>query len=270
VQIRLPCPSAPLQSMAAAASRRPARGPVAAATTASTTGPTPTFAGPDRRRWSTNPSLRRPPRRRAFRSVGTRSTSWRPKRVPERVAGWSDGLRHTRCAMTDTSEQRTATPPMGFGASRRNQPRGSLARRLASPAPSALRVSHPLSGLIPSRPRGSVSRHIRPQAFGPPELFPLSQPLRLSTPSALLPSRSRSRDTPKCEADTRSCGYRAFIRLSIRHPSDRGRTDRCSPGLSPLRGLPDTTAGPRSSPHALHPSKAGCARPAFSGLRPRV
>jgi hypothetical protein len=34
--------------------------------------------------------------------------------------------------------------------------------RFASPAPSALRVSHPLSGLIPPWPRGSVSRHIRP------------------------------------------------------------------------------------------------------------
>jgi hypothetical protein len=33
---------------------------------------------------------------------------------------------------------------------------------LASPAPSALRVSHPLSGLIPPGPRGFVSRHIRP------------------------------------------------------------------------------------------------------------
>lgn len=87
--------------------------------------------------------------------------------------------------------QRAATSPMGFSASRRNQPRRSLARRLASPAPSAPRVSHPLSGFIPSRPRGSISRHIHPQAFGPPELLPLSQPLRLSTPSALVPSRSR-------------------------------------------------------------------------------
>jgi hypothetical protein len=34
--------------------------------------------------------------------------------------------------------------------------------RLASPAPSALRVSHPLSGLIPPTPRGSVSSHSRP------------------------------------------------------------------------------------------------------------
>lgn len=34
-------------------------------------------------------------------------------------------------------------------------------RRFTSPTPSALGVSHPLSGLIPPRPRGFVSRHIR-------------------------------------------------------------------------------------------------------------
>jgi hypothetical protein len=34
-------------------------------------------------------------------------------------------------------------------------------RRFTSPTPSALRVSHPLSGLLPPRPCGFVSRHIR-------------------------------------------------------------------------------------------------------------
>lgn len=34
--------------------------------------------------------------------------------------------------------------------------------RFASPTPSALRVSHSLSGLSPPGPRGFVSRHIRP------------------------------------------------------------------------------------------------------------
>jgi hypothetical protein len=41
-----------------------------------------------------------------------------------------------------------------------------VTRRFASPTPSALRVSHPLSGLIPPGPGGFVSRHIRPQGFG--------------------------------------------------------------------------------------------------------
>jgi hypothetical protein len=39
---------------------------------------------------------------------------------------------------------------------------GRSLSRFTSPAPSALRVSHPLSGLIPPGPRGFVSRHIRP------------------------------------------------------------------------------------------------------------
>lgn len=34
--------------------------------------------------------------------------------------------------------------------------------RIASPTPSALRVSHSLSGFIPPTPRGSISRHIHP------------------------------------------------------------------------------------------------------------
>jgi len=46
-----------------------------------------------------------------------------------------------------------------------------VARRIASPAPSALRVSHPPSGFIPSQPRGLVSCHIRPQAFGLQSFF---------------------------------------------------------------------------------------------------
>lgn len=37
-----------------------------------------------------------------------------------------------------------------------------VTRRLASPTPSALRVSHPLSGLIPAHPCGCISSHIRP------------------------------------------------------------------------------------------------------------
>jgi hypothetical protein len=37
-----------------------------------------------------------------------------------------------------------------------------VVRWIASPAPSALRVSHPLNGLIPTHPRGSISSHIHP------------------------------------------------------------------------------------------------------------
>jgi hypothetical protein len=77
-------------------------------------------------------------------------------------------------------------------------------------------------------------------------------------------------ERPKSPRCARSCGFRALLRLSIRHPPDRSPPGRCSPGLSPLRGLPITTAGPKSAPLALHLLKVGCARPVFSGLRPRV
>lgn len=49
-----------------------------------------------------------------------------------------------------------------FVAFRRNQTCRSLMRWFTSPTPSALRVSHPLSGLIPAHPCGCVSSHIRP------------------------------------------------------------------------------------------------------------
>jgi len=49
-----------------------------------------------------------------------------------------------------------------FIAFRRSEMRRSLIRWFASPTPSALRVFHPLSGLIPAHPRGCVSSHFRP------------------------------------------------------------------------------------------------------------
>jgi hypothetical protein len=55
--------------------------------------------------------------------------------------------------------------------------------------------------------------------FEPSELFPLSQPLRLSAPVSLLPFQLAT--TVKGEPITTSaehCGFRALLRLSIRHP----------------------------------------------------
>lgn len=65
-------------------------------------------------------------------------------------------------AQTRARSRRFATPPLGFVAFRRNQRRRSLSCRFTSPTPSAPRVSHSLSGLIPPAPRGFISRHIRP------------------------------------------------------------------------------------------------------------
>ena len=66
----------------------------------------------------------------------------------------------------DTQRGIWTTPPMGFGPLRRFESRRSLCR-FTSPAPSALRVSHPLSGLSPPEPCGSVSRHFRPWGLLP-------------------------------------------------------------------------------------------------------
>jgi hypothetical protein len=60
-----------------------------------------------------------------------------------------------------TRSRMPTTTPLGFGPFRRFGPRQSL-RRLTSPAPAALRVSHPLSGFCLPGSRGFVSRHFRP------------------------------------------------------------------------------------------------------------
>jgi len=53
------------------------------------------------------------------------------------------------------------TPPMGFGLLPAKSTQ-VIVMLVSKPAPSALRVSHPLSGLIPPEPCGFVSRRIRP------------------------------------------------------------------------------------------------------------
>jgi len=69
--------------------------------------------------------------------------------LPKRCAD----ARHAVRDLDDSSHG--VRPPSAF------EPGRSLCR-FASPAPSALRVSHPRSGLSPPGPRGFVSRHIRP------------------------------------------------------------------------------------------------------------
>jgi hypothetical protein len=64
-----------------------------------------------------------------------------------------------------------------FVAFRRSQMRRSLTRWIASPAPSALRVSHPLSGLIPAHPRGCCFKpHPSVGFMGLQSLFRRGQP----------------------------------------------------------------------------------------------
>jgi hypothetical protein len=71
---------------------------------------------------------------------------------------------------------------------------GRSLRRFTSPAPSALRVSHSLSGLSPPGSRGFVSRHIRPWGLVPasrafpvrPAVAPLDVRCPLAVPAAEL------------------------------------------------------------------------------------
>jgi hypothetical protein len=75
---------------------------------------------------------------------------------------------------------------------------GRSLRRFTSPAPSALGVSHSLSGLSPPGPRGFVSRHIRPQDFG--------------LQSFSLPA---SRDTSRCPLLSCRFGRQADLELRL-------------------------------------------------------
>jgi hypothetical protein len=83
-----------------------------------------------------------------------RGNPWEPRLPPIAVAAEAA----VRCK---TRSRILTAPPVRFGSVRRNQLGRSL-RRFASPAPSAHRVSHSHSGLLPTEPCGFVSRHIRP------------------------------------------------------------------------------------------------------------
>lgn len=62
--------------------------------------------------------------------------------------------------VTTRSRSRRHLPKVRYLSAKSDWP--IVTRRLASPTPSAPRVSHSLSGFLPANPRGSVSRHIRP------------------------------------------------------------------------------------------------------------
>jgi hypothetical protein len=159
----LPCPSVPLQSMTAAASRLTPGGPVPAASCRSK-GAT--------RRGSSCPGPGCAGRPKASgagpfgRGLGDPGSA-RSRRPSDR--GYGAGVRPgpgpplTGLPKQPRSRRRTESDDdfPGFAPFRRFQLGRSLCR-FASPTPSALRVSHPLSGLIPPGPRGFVSRHIRP------------------------------------------------------------------------------------------------------------
>jgi hypothetical protein len=154
-------------------------------------------------------------RRRARPSARAPGRSDRQRARPRLHAS-----RRRRSGSERARSRNETTPPMGFGASRRNQRRESLTCRFASPTPSALGVSHSLSGLILPEPRGFVSRHIRPQASG---LQSFSRATSRNT--SRCPLLSCRRNTSPIPGRTRirasAPGFRAFLRSSVRHPCRR-------------------------------------------------
>jgi len=147
-----------------------------------------------------------------------------------------------------------ATSPLGFGAFRRSQLRRSMVPVCL--AGGIRSQSFSLSQRFdPSETSWLCFKPHPPIGFGPSELFPYGQPPPLSGRRALLSSNLPVADRSG-QAD-RSSDFRAFIRPHVRHsPKALSRsTSRCSPGLSPLRGLPVPAAGESASPLTLHARK---------------
>jgi hypothetical protein len=256
--------------MAAAASHRLARSLHAAATRKSTDSPTPTFAGPDRRRWSTNPSLRRHPEggvsvcrrplpaRPLKRAFGTRCRVVRrapshARRDDGRTRAKNSDVSHgVRCLSTESASKIVGAPTCLTGAFRSQG--FSPSQRLDPFETSWLCFTpHPSPGFRASR------------AFS---AQPAGASLDAACSRAVQVSSARRTEVRVAIEE---------LRLQSLSPTEHSTpvlteaiTGRCSPGLSPLRGLPDTIAGPKSAPHALRSRKVGCARPAFFALRPRV
>lgn len=142
---------------------------------------------------------------------------------------------------------------MGFVASRRNQQRRSLSTGLP---PRHL----PLSGFLTL---SAVSSHRRLVAlFRATSVHRLSAFRAFSAQSAATPlgapcSHAVSREAPR-RTNPPVCSFAAASEPCSDRAADTPRDvintspGRCSPGLSPLRGLPIPVTGPKSAPLALH------------------
>jgi hypothetical protein len=163
-----------------------------------------------------------------------------------RALGFHYRVRPQRLAsLSRRLESRSATwaPPMGFFSLRRHQP-GLASWRFASPPPSALSVSHALSGFFPPGPRSLVSCCSRPWDFGLQRVP--RQPSRSASRRPLPPCRC-SRGYP------RSPDFEALLRAGVRSRGWllRSPSGRYAPDLSPLRGLQAVASGRSPPPLAL-------------------
>jgi len=130
----------------------------------SATGPYPPFAnGLGDETVVDRPSFQHSPESKLWPTRTIRSLDWLLKRVAaqsrraEPADSIARGYADDGCAEAKNSDISHGVQCLPTKSASR-----IVTRRLASPTPSALRVSHPLSGLIPSKPCGFVSRHFRP------------------------------------------------------------------------------------------------------------
>jgi hypothetical protein len=140
------------------------------------------------------------------RRIGCAQTPSRPKAVTKYGVHERTSHDHTHVVGATNSSTRGRLPdlpegriPASRSRNRRHLPEVRclsaesdmpiVTRWIASPAPSALRVSHPLSGLIPAHPRGCCFKPHPPIGFmGLQSFSRRGQPRCLSAPRALLPS----------------------------------------------------------------------------------
>jgi hypothetical protein len=123
--------------------------------------------------------------------------------------------------------------------------------RFASPTPSALRVSHPLSGLSPPGHRGSVSRHIRPwglvtafRAFpSQSAVTPLGARCSLAVPAGSGLSRASSR-WAFAPAVVHLLQLTAFRRASVFAPA----SPTFGSGIFPIADFTEVKPGPSERP----------------------
>jgi hypothetical protein len=114
---------------------------------------------------------------------------------------------HPQRLASFTPRSAPLAPPLGFISLRRHQLGRSL-RRIASPSPSALSVSHALSGLIPPGPCSFVSCCSRPWDLG---LQRFSHQLSRCASQRPLPPCRCSRDRCRVHPTPRPCSELASV-----------------------------------------------------------
>ena len=209
------------------------------------------------------PTCRSP--RRSGVARGPLSRKPPPTYVPDLTTGFA-GARRAVWDMDDSS--------LGVRSPSAYRVLAIVEYRFTSPIPSALRVFHPLSGLIPPGPGGSVSRHFRPwglvmasRAFPTqPAVAPLDARCSLAVSASLCLPRASSMlvlAPAFCGLFVSSLSPFAFSSVH------RTTLSTCS-GISPDFAPTEVGADPGERPKPLTGSRARCSRRGADGSREAV